>query len=94
MEEDFRDFFLSEFAGGGTTNALRCSDLHKKLESTIFNSVSLGQWESARACLRCIAQSGDRKDCDSTRELLKVLILDASNYWYALTSAFLLHSLI
>ena len=82
MEEEIRDCLLSEVTGGETTGALRCSDLHRKLESTIFNSVSLGQWESARACLRSIAQSGDSKVCESTRELLKVLILDASNYWY------------
>ena len=81
MEEGSKNHLVSESPGEEAASVLLCRDQHKKLESAVFNSVSLGQWESARACLRCLALSGDKKVCDSTRELLKVLILDASNYW-------------
>lgn len=64
-----------------STSVLRCRDTYKKLESLVFNSVSLGQWESARASLRCLALSNEAGVRHTARELLKVLILEASNYW-------------
>ena len=64
-----------------SSSALRSTDTFKKLESTIFNSISLGQWELARASFKCLALSGDANVQDTARELLKILILEASNYW-------------
>ncbi len=62
---------------------LRSGDTFKKLESSIFNSISLGQWELARASFRCLTLSGDANSQDTARELLKILILEAPTYWYA-----------
>ena len=62
---------------------LRSGDTFKKLESSIFNSVSLGQWELARASFKCLAQSGDTNAQDTAKELLKILIVEAPTYWYA-----------
>lgn len=60
---------------------LKCGEFYKKLESSIFNSISLGQWESARASFRCLALSEDPGARDACRELLKILILESPNYW-------------
>jgi len=63
----------------GKSSNLRCADTHKKLESAIFNSISLGQWEAARAHLSSLAgRPGSRL---GTRELLKILILDSASFW-------------
>lgn len=51
----------------------------KKLESSVFNHVSLGQWEAARACLSYLA--ADPTSRDNARELLKILVLEAATYW-------------
>ena len=64
-----------------STSVLRCRDTYKRLESSVFNAVSLGQWESARASLSCLAISDEASVRVTARELLKVLILEASNHW-------------
>lgn len=66
---------------GDSNTVLRSEDTFKKLESSIFNSISLGQWELARASFRCLALSGDANSQDTARELLKILILEAPSYW-------------
>ena len=63
------------------SSVLRCDDTFKKLESTIFNSISLGQWELARASFRSLALSGDANTQDNAKELLKILVMEAPNYW-------------
>ena len=62
-------------------SVLRCSDEVKKLESLLFNHISLGQWEPARACLRQLAASDDQDTRENARELLKILIVESANYW-------------
>lgn len=62
-------------------SVLKCGEFYKKLESFIFNSISLGQWESARASFRCLVLSDEPGVRDTCRELLKVLILDAAHFW-------------
>ncbi len=63
-------------------SVLICGDEIKKLESSVFNHVSLGQWEAARACVNQLAVVEDRATRENTRELLKILIVEAANYWY------------
>lgn len=58
---------------------LRCRDTDKKLESAVFNCISLGQWETARAHFRCLAQEPSSRD--NARELLKILVLESSSFW-------------
>ena len=58
---------------------LRCDDRSKTLESSVFNHVSLGQWEAAKASLSCLA--GDTVGRDNARELLKILVLESATYW-------------
>ena len=60
---------------------LRCNDTGKKLESAVFNYVSLGQWEAARANFTVLAS--DPASRENAKELLKILILDSSNHWSA-----------
>ena len=60
-------------------SALKCVEGTKTLESAVFNHVSLGQWEAARACLSCLA--ADAASRDNARELLKILTLEAATYW-------------
>ena len=77
MESGLKDPFIEEEEGKSST--LRCADTHKKLESAIFNSISLGQWEAARAYLSSLAgRPGSRL---GTRELFKILILDSASFW-------------
>ena len=64
-------------SGGGTV--LRCDERRKTLESSIFNHVSLGQWEAARACLSSL--SADAAGWENARELLKILVLESATYW-------------
>ena len=70
----------------GRRSVLHCSDTPQKLESAIFNAVSLGQWELSRALFSQLAgqcreggEGGGRED--SARELLKLLIMEASSFW-------------
>ena len=60
-------------------SALSCKDTSKKLESSIFNHISLGQWEAARASLFFLAN--DPESRENAKELLKILVLEAANYW-------------
>ena len=62
--------------GGGI---LRCRDLARKLESSIFNSVSLGEWEAARASFACLA--ADPASGENAKELLKILVVESANFW-------------
>jgi len=71
--------YLPGGAGGGSV--LKCGEIHKKHESSIFNSVSLGQWESARASFKCLSLSQDASVRDNAKELLKILILEAAKFW-------------
>lgn len=58
---------------------LECVERRKSLESSVFNHVSLGQWEAARACLACLAT--DPTSRGNARDLLKILVLEAASYW-------------
>ena len=67
-------------------SALCCSDTQQKLESAVFNAVSLGQWEIARGLLAELARrssnySRDHDGGENARELLKLLIMESSNSW-------------
>ncbi len=63
-------------------SVLNCGEEIKKLESSIFNHVSLGQWEAAKACVDQLAVADDSVTRVNARDLLKLLIVDAANYWY------------
>ena len=74
-------------------DVLRCTDTSQKLESAIFNAVSLGQWEIARAHFVSFARGrvgvGSDAVCrENARELLKLLAMEASNFW----SDFIMHA--
>lgn len=58
---------------------LQCRDTNKKLESAIFNNVSLGQWEAARAHFAYLAREPSSRE--NAKELLKILILEPVNFW-------------
>lgn len=59
---------------------LRCTNSRQRLESAIFNAVSLGQWEVAQAFFTALARE-DATGRENARELLKLLIMEASNFW-------------
>ena len=73
------DVFLGDLRG--SKSVLWCQDTHEKLESCVFNSISLGQWELAGANLRSLSLSGEASIRDAARDLLKVLILESPNHW-------------
>lgn len=77
---------LREAAPGLLTgeSLLNGGDEIKKLESSIFNHISLGQWEAAKACVDQLAVSSDPATRVNARDLLKLLIVDAANYWYSI----------
>lgn len=75
--------YLPRFAASAST-VLRCGEVQQKHESFIFNSVSLGQWESARASFRCLALCEEAGVRENAKELLKILILEAAKFWLAL----------
>ncbi len=81
MEEDLGSDEGGERGGSEweASLALRCRDADKKLESAIFNCVSLGQWETARAHFSCLA--GEPSSRENAKELLKILILESSSFW-------------
>ena len=67
------------------------SNTQQKLESAVFNAVSLGQWEVARGILAELARtrpnhSRDHDGGENARELLKLLIMEASNSWSVQTA--------
>lgn len=73
-------------AAWSRNSILCCSDTQQKLESAVFNAVSLGQWEVARGLLAELARrssnySRDHDDGENARELLKLLIMESSNSW-------------
>lgn len=59
---------------------LRCNNTRQRLESAIFNAVSLGQWELAQALFTTLARE-DATGRENARELLKLLIMETSNFW-------------
>lgn len=61
-------------------DVLRCTNTRQKLESAIFNAISLGQWELAQAHFAALARS-DAAARESARELLKLVVMEASNFW-------------
>ena len=64
---------------GEGSGILRSRDSARKLESSIFNSVSLGEWEAARASFACLA--ADPASRDNAKELLKILVIESANFW-------------
>ena len=60
-------------------NVLVDNDRIKKYESLLLNAICVGQWEIARALIRTLFEEKAAKD--KTGELLKVLILEAGNFW-------------
>ena len=60
-------------------NILVDSDRIKKYETLLLNAICVGQWEIARALIRILYEEKPARD--ETGELLKVLILEASNFW-------------
>ncbi len=68
-------------------SVLNGGDEIKKLESSIFNHISLGQWEAAKTYLNQLAVAEDLATRVNVRDLLKLLIVDAANYWYSTDEA-------
>ena len=60
-------------------NILVDSDRIKKYESLLLNAICVGQWEIARALIRTLFE--EKATRDETGELLKVLILEAAEFW-------------
>jgi len=60
-------------------NILVDNDRIKKYESLLLNAICIGQWEIARALIRTLFEEKASKD--ETGELLKVLILEAAEFW-------------
>lgn len=54
-------------------------DRIKKYESLLLNAICVGQWEIARALIRTLFE--EKATRDETGELLKVLILEAAEFW-------------
>ena len=61
-------------------SVLHCTNTTQKLESAIFNALSLGQWEIAQAHFAALSR-GDSATRENAREMLKLLIMEASNFW-------------
>ena len=64
---------------------LRCSSARQRLESAVFNAVSLGQWEVAGALFAELAgghagSGGHSEGRENARELLKLIIMESSNF--------------
>jgi len=60
-------------------NLLVDSERNKKYESLLLNCICVGQWEIARALIRTLFEEKAAKNY--TGELLKVLILEANEFW-------------
>ena len=60
-------------------NVLVDNDRIKKYESLLLNAICVGQWEIARALIRTLFE--EKATRDETGELLKVLILEAAEFW-------------
>lgn len=74
MNDSFSDSSLSV-----QENVLVDNDRIKKYESLLLNAVCVGQWEIARALIRTLFE--EQVTRDKTGELLKVLILEAAEFW-------------
>lgn len=81
MEDNLSDYLPKSPAEDPSTSVLRCKDTYKKLQSFAFNAISLGQWETARASFQSLALSDDPAVRNTAKELLKILVLEAANYW-------------
>jgi hypothetical protein len=79
MDESLSTYLPGIAADSGSV--LRSRNTQQKLESSIFNSVSLGQWETARASFQCLSVSQEAGVRDNAKELLKILLLDAAKFW-------------
>lgn len=60
-------------------NVIVDNDRIKKYESLLLNAICVGQWEIARALIRILFE--EKATRDETGELLKVLILEATEFW-------------
>lgn len=60
-------------------NVLVDNDRIKKYESLLLNAICVGQWEIARALIRTLFEEETSRD--EIGELLKVLILEATEFW-------------
>jgi len=60
-------------------NLLTDSERDTKYESLLLNCICVGQWEIARALIRTLFEEKAAKNY--TGELLKVLILEANEFW-------------
>ena len=69
----------SEISLSVQENVLVDSDRIKKYESLLLNAICVGQWEIARALIRTLFE--EKATRDETGELLKVLILEAAEFW-------------
>lgn len=69
----------SEMSLSVQENVLVDSDRIKKYQSLLLNTICVGQWEIARALIRTLFE--EKATRDETGELLKVLILEAAEFW-------------
>ena len=69
----------SEMSLSVQENVLVDNDRIKKYQSLLLNAICVGQWEVARALIRTLFEEKATKD--ETGELLKVLILEAAEFW-------------
>ena len=71
--------FSSETSLSVQENVIVDKDRIKKCESLLLNAICVGQWEIARALIRTLFE--EKATRDETGELLKVLILEATEFW-------------
>ena len=69
----------SEMSLSVQENVLLDNDRIKKYQSLLLNAICVGQWEIARALIRTLFE--EKATRDETGELLKVLILEAAEFW-------------
>ena len=69
----------SEYSLSVQENVLVDNDRIKKYESLLLNAICVGQWEIARALIRTLFE--EKATRDEIGELLKVLILEAAEFW-------------
>lgn len=71
--------FSSDTSLSVQENVLVDNDRIKKYESLLLNAICVGQWEIARALIRTLFE--EKATRNETGELLKVLILEAAEFW-------------
>lgn len=81
MAEAERDSADGPWPPAVKKDVLRCTNTSQKLESAIFNAISLGQWETAQAHFATLARWDGGRSRENAKELLKLLIMEASNFW-------------